>query len=207
MKCMENLIRVKEDYNHTIIIEKSEFICYLRKTLDEDAAKEFISEIRKEHYNATHVCTAYLISGDIQKTNDDGEPGGTAGMPMLTTLKNMNMIDICACVVRYFGGIKLGAGGLIRAYSNAVSEAINHAPKVVMKLFRFYEVTFPYNLINKMEYLLGNKTEILDRMYDLDVTFKFMCQEDDIEEDIKALTNGQHLSVLLEEKYIERDIE
>ncbi len=206
MKCMNNLIRIKEDYSHTIVIERSQFICYLRKTLDEDSAKDFIQEIRKKHYDATHVCTAYLISNNIQKSNDDGEPSGTAGIPMLTTLKNMNMIDICACVVRYFGGIKLGAGGLIRAYSNSVSEAINNAPKVIMKKFKFYEVTFPYNLINKMEYLLNNKTEIIDRIYDIDVTFKFICEDDLIEEDIKMLTNGQHLALLNEEKYIEREI-
>ena len=206
MKCMNNLIRIKEDYSHTVVIERSQFICYLRKTLDEDSAKEFIQEIRKKHYDATHVCTAYLISKNIQKSNDDGEPSGTAGIPMLTTLKNMNMIDICACVVRYFGGIKLGAGGLIRAYSNSVSEAINNAPKVIMKKFKFYEVTFPYNLINKMEYLLNNKTEIIDRIYDIDVTFKFICEDDLIEEDIKMLTNGQHLALLNEEKYIEREI-
>lgn len=206
MKCMNNLIRIKEDYSHTIVIERSQFICYLRKTLDEDSAKDFIQEIRKKHYDATHVCTAYLISNNIQKSNDDGEPSGTAGIPILTTLKNMNMIDICACVVRYFGGIKLGAGGLIRAYSNSVSEAINNAPKVIMKKFKFYEVTFPYNLINKMEYLLNNKTEIIDRIYDIDVTFKFICEDDLIEEDIKMLTNGQHLALLNEEKYIEREI-
>ena len=206
MKCMNNLIRIKEDYSHTIVIERSQFICYLRKTLDEDSAKDFIQEIRKKHYDATHVCTAYLISKNIQKSNDDGEPSGTAGIPMLTTLKNMNMIDICACVVRYFGGIKLGAGGLIRAYSNSVSEAINNAPMVIMKKFKFYEVTFPYNLINKMEYLLNNKTEIIDRIYDIDVTFKFICEDDLIEEDIKMLTNGQHLALLNEEKYIEREI-
>ena len=206
MKCMNNLIRIKEYYSHTVVIERSQFICYLRKTLDEDSAKDFIQEIRKKHYDATHVCTAYLISNNIQKSNDDGEPSGTAGIPMLTTLKNMNMIDICACVVRYFGGIKLGAGGLIRAYSNSVSEAINNAPKVIMKKFKFYEVTFPYNLINKMEYLLNNKTEIIDRIYDIDVTFKFICEDDLIEEDIKMLTNGQHLALLNEEKYIEREI-
>ncbi|NLC96956.1 MAG: YigZ family protein [Erysipelotrichaceae bacterium] len=203
---MSNPIRIKEDFNHTIIIEKSKFICYIRKTLDEDSAKTFINEIRKKHYNATHVCTAYVIGNDIQKSNDDNEPSGTAGIPMLTTIKNMNVVDVCVCVVRYFGGIKLGAGGLVRAYSNSVSETINLAPKVKMENYRFYEISFPYNLINKIEYLLSNNTVILDRNYDLDVTFKFRCLDDSIEKDIQMLTNGQYLAKFIEEKEIEINI-
>ena len=125
---------------------------------------------------------------------------------MLTTIKNMNVVDVCVCVVRYFGGIKLGAGGLVRAYSNSVSETINLAPKVKMENYRFYEISFPYNLINKIEYLLSNNTVILDRNYDLDVTFKFRCLDDSIEKDIQMLTNGQYLAKFIEEKEIEINI-
>ncbi len=206
MKVMNNLIRIKEDSINTILIERSEFITYLRKCLDEQSAKDFISEIKKKHYDATHVCSAYVIGENIQKSNDDGEPSGTAGLPMLTTIKNMDVTDVCACVVRYFGGVKLGAGGLIRAYSNSVSEAINNAKKVIMTNYYFYEVSVPYGLINKMEYLLNNKTSILDRIYDLEVTFVFRCLDKSIEEDIQMLTNGQFLAKFIEEKLIEVDL-
>src|SRR5690606_36119864 len=110
---------VKQAGSHEIIIQKSRFIGYVERVNTENEANEFIQKIKKQHYNATHNCSAYII-GDhdqIQKANDDGEPSGTAGIPMLEVLKRLNLKNTAVVVTRYFGGIKLGAGGLIRAYS------------------------------------------------------------------------------------------
>ena len=103
-------------------IKKSRFICQVKRVTTEEEAREFIAQIKKEHYKATHNCSAFILGerSTIKRTSDDGEPSGTAGVPMLNVLEQHDLTDICVVVTRYFGGIKLGAGGLIRAYGGAV---------------------------------------------------------------------------------------
>src|SRR5690625_617238 len=117
---------VKKSGSTQLMIQKSRFIGYIKRVETEEAAQEFINSIKKKHYDATHNCSAYIIGehDQIQKANDDGEPSGTAGVPMLEVLKKQNLKDTAVIVTRYFGGIKLGAGGLIRAYGSTTSEAI-----------------------------------------------------------------------------------
>ena len=109
-----------------LVIQKSRFIGYIKRVETEEAAQKFIDTIKKKHYDATHNCSAYIIGehDQIQKANDDGEPSGTAGVPILEVLKKQNLKDTAVVVTRYFGGIKLGAGGLIRAYGSTTSKAI-----------------------------------------------------------------------------------
>ena len=109
-----------------IVIKGSRFICSLKRVHSEDEAKAFIQAVKKEHWKATHNCSAYLIGdqNEIQRAHDDGEPSGTAGVPMLEVLKKNDLRYVAAVVTRYFGGTKLGAGGLIRAYSRSVSTAL-----------------------------------------------------------------------------------
>ncbi len=115
------------------VIEKSKFIATSRHVCGEEEAKAFIAEIKKTYYDATHNCYAYIADnlGNFLRFSDDGEPQGTAGMPMLEAIKNNDIYEICVVVTRYFGGIKLGAGGLVRAYSGAVAENLNAAKKVL----------------------------------------------------------------------------
>ncbi|KRV51285.1 IMPACT family protein [Wenjunlia vitaminophila] len=112
---------------HEIEVRKSRFVCALARASDEGQAQAFVREVRKRHWNATHNCSAYVVgtSGQVQRSNDDGEPGGTAGVPMLEVLLRRGLTDTVAVVTRYFGGVKLGAGGLIRAYGSAVSAALD----------------------------------------------------------------------------------
>ncbi|MFL1381706.1 MULTISPECIES: YigZ family protein [unclassified Nocardiopsis] len=118
---------IRSDGEHELEIKRSRFLCALARVADEEAAREFIARRRKEHWNATHNCTAYVLGedGGVQRSSDDGEPAGTAGVPMLEVLRHRGMTDTVAVVTRYYGGVKLGAGGLIRAYGNAVSAAID----------------------------------------------------------------------------------
>ncbi|MER2141095.1 MAG: YigZ family protein, partial [Priestia megaterium] len=118
---------VKQEGSHEITIQKSRFICHMKRVTTEEEAQQFIQDIKKQHWNATHNCSAYLIGerDQFQKANDDGEPSGTAGVPMLEVLKKRGLKDTVVVVTRYFGGIKLGAGGLVRAYGKSVSEALN----------------------------------------------------------------------------------
>ncbi len=118
---------IRRGGEHQIDIKKSRFICALARVADEDEARAFIAERRRLHWNATHNCTAYVLGedGGVQRSSDDGEPAGTAGVPMLEVLRHRGLTDTVAVVTRYFGGIKLGAGGLIRAYGSAVSAAVD----------------------------------------------------------------------------------
>jgi uncharacterized YigZ family protein len=120
---------VKGETQNEIIIEKSRFICSVKRVNGEDDAKAFVSSIKEKYPDATHNCYAYIAdeNGFYIKFSDDGEPQGTAGMPMLEVLKNRKLYKVAVVVTRYFGGIKLGAGGLVRAYSESVCEGLNSA--------------------------------------------------------------------------------
>lgn len=135
-----SLLTIQKDFRHEIIIEKSRFICTLKKVSSEEQALENLKEIKKEFNDANHNCPAYLIgeNGEFQRSSDDGEPSGTAGIPMLEVLRKRHLHNVLAVVTRYFGGIKLGAGGLIRAYGKSVSEAIDAAGIAEKQLFSFY---------------------------------------------------------------------
>lgn len=116
-------------------IKKSRFICHVERANSDEAARAFIAEMKKRYWDANHNCSAYVIGdrGDIQRTSDDGEPSGTAGVPMLNVLLKRELTDTVVVVTRYFGGVKLGAGGLIRAYGQSVSAAIDEVGVVVRK--------------------------------------------------------------------------
>lgn len=140
-------------------IKKSKFISHIKRVNTEDEAREFIQQIKKKYFDATHNCSAWILgeSGDKQKSNDDGEPGGTAGNPILESIKKNNLTNVCLAVTRYFGGIKLGAGGLIRAYSHSATLAISSAELIEMKTFQKISVTIEYNFLATVENYLRNK--------------------------------------------------
>ena len=126
---------IKEDGQVQEEIKKSRFICHAKRIYSEEEARAFITAIKKEHYKATHNCSAFIIGerSEIKRTSDDGEPSGTAGVPMLGVLENHNLTNVCVVVTRYFGGIKLGAGGLIRAYAGSVALAVKKIGIVEIK--------------------------------------------------------------------------
>ncbi|MBM7631289.1 YigZ family protein [Geomicrobium sediminis] len=155
-------------------IQKSRFITHMKRVTTENEAKEFIETIKKEHWNATHNCSAYVIgeNDEVQKANDDGEPSGTAGVPMLNVLLKQKLKDTVVVVTRYFGGIKLGAGGLIRAYGSSVSVGIEEIGAVERSLMQHYEVTCSYELLGKIENELRQSTyTLIDINYAENVTF------------------------------------
>ena len=126
---------IKEDGQVQEEIKKSRFICHVKRVYSEEEARNFITAIKKEHYKATHNCSAFIVGerSEIKRTNDDGEPSGTAGVPMLGVLENHNLTNVCVLVTRYFGGIKLGAGGLIRAYAGSVALAVKEIGIIEIK--------------------------------------------------------------------------
>ncbi len=181
--------KLYEDCIHTIEIKKSKFITYLHRCESEDEAREYIRSIKKEHPQANHHCSAMIIQ-DIMRSNDDGEPSQTAGHPMLDCLMHHHMQNIVAVVVRYFGGIKLGTGGLVRAYSSSVQEALQHATLTESVEFTEYEISFPYDLIGKVDhYLRSHQIEITFTDYNENVLYHILVLED-ITKDLQELSNG-----------------
>lgn len=186
-----------ENGQHEIEIKKSRFICTLRRVESEDAARDFIQEIKKEHWKATHNCSAYLLGerSEIQRSSDDGEPSGTAGVPMLEVLKKNELINVAAVVTRYFGGTKLGAGGLIRAYSHAVSEALTAIGIVQGQLQQELLITISYPLLGKLQNFLElQELTIADTAFTEQVVVTVMVKEAQLttyQEMITDLLSGQ----------------
>lgn len=201
------MYRVKEESNHTIIIDKSKFICYVNRVFSEKEAKEYLMQIKKLHPNATHHCYAFLIGehDEIQRSNDNGEPSGTAGVPILECLRKNDMNDTIAIVVRYFGGIKLGAGGLIRAYSKSTSEALKHAV-ITQKCDTFrFQITFDYSFIGQLDYYNSqNNIIVLDKQYEEKVTY-ILRSTNDFTKDIEELSNGTFPLELITKEIVEID--
>ena len=148
-----------EIFNAAYEVNKSKFLAHVKHVETEEAAREFILMIRKKYFDATHNCSAWVLGerGDKQKSNDDGEPGGTAGNPILETIKKNELTNCAVVVTRYFGGIKLGAGGLIRAYSHTAALGITSSKVVQMTLFEKISLTLEYNFLATVENYLRNK--------------------------------------------------
>lgn len=148
------------DFRHELEIKRSRFITVLRRATDEESARELVTGLRREFHDARHHCSAFILGPDrdVQRSNDDGEPSGTAGIPMMeallkreTTPAVADLSDVSAVVVRYFGGILLGAGGLVRAYSESVASALAHAPLVLRRRLRICEVSVPHEAAGRLE--------------------------------------------------------
>ena len=140
-------------------VNKSKFMAHVKHAESEEAARDFVLTIRKKYFDATHNCSAWVLGerGDKQKSNDDGEPGGTAGNPILEAIKKNGLTNCAVVVTRYFGGIKLGAGGLIRAYSHTAALGLAAARQVQMTTFRKISLTLEYNFLATVENYLRNK--------------------------------------------------
>ncbi|MGL5382872.1 MAG: YigZ family protein [Culicoidibacterales bacterium] len=149
-----NYLGIQNTDHFEIQIEKSRFICYFSPVTSPELAQNFIDTIKKKHWDATHNCSAYIIGErqQFQKASDDGEPNGTAGVPMLEVLKKRNLTNIVVVVTRYFGGIKLGAGGLVRAYTQSVASALNHQAILIEKIPQLkIQFMLPFDLAFKVE--------------------------------------------------------
>lgn len=193
---MQNYITIKNQHTYEEIISKSRFITYLFVVNDEAEAKQRIQEIKAKHKDANHNCSAYTIGDQhqIQKANDDGEPSGTAGVPMLEALKKNDVHNVVAIVTRYFGGIKLGTGGLIRAYQGGVSSAIQSIGKVEIKNALKYNVTMSYENTGKFEHSIASKPfVVLDTIYTDKVSYIIQLVTEDkesFEEFVTESTQG-----------------
>lgn len=208
----ETYYTISQDGQNQIEIKKSKFICHLFRIDNEEQAREYINQIKKEHYKANHNCSAYLLGEnfEIQRSSDDGEPSGTAGVPILEVLKKNELQNTLAIVTRYFGGIKLGAGGLIRAYSTSVSEALDKIGIVEGKLQQILAITISYPQLGKLQnYLENEQITIQEINYLENITVKVAIDIKEIEIFIASiidLFNNQVTITPLEKAYVENHV-
>lgn len=177
--------------------KKSIFIGYVKRCESEEDAKEYVGKIKNKHKDARHNCYAYVIGENmgIQRYSDDGEPQGTAGIPIIDVIKKKNLTNVAVVVTRYFGGVLLGAGGLVRAYTKAASEAINTGEVVAKVLGRAIKLKISYDLLGKMQYFCStNNFYIEDTQYSDNVEVELYIEEEKLEgfkQKVVEATNGK----------------
>jgi len=196
---------IKQNITVTQVIDKSEFIGILIRITDENDARQQLAQLRKQHSQATHVCYALITEQQtIQRSSDDGEPARTAGIPILEVLKKYDLNNILAVVVRYFGGIKLGAGGLIRAYSGTTAIACSQVQLATPKLVNRYLLEVPYPLNDKISNLLTElDVSIVSIEYQLNVRYIYLKDYPDLVSMILELSSGQVMPQKLDQIMIE----
>ena len=197
-------MRICNQYMMEKEIRRSRFICLLADAPSEEEARLFIKDVQKQYRDATHVCTAYVLGehNETVRSSDNGEPAGTAGMPMAEALKNSGLTNVCACVVRYFGGIKLGTGGLVRAYGGIVKEACEACPKAIETKVYLYTVTYDYALQGSLETALRQRHTIREIQYDDKVHALVASRNDHLQEETDALSHGQAECTFLHEETV-----
>lgn len=163
------MLTIKNNVQNEMVINKSRFIGYLIKVNDKESIENELNRIKEKYKDATHVCYAYVLD-NVKRFSDDNEPSGTAGMPILNVLESNNLTHVLGVVVRYFGGIKLGAGGLVRAYSNCCSMCVNESEIVELVEGMLVSVTFAYNQINLIENLFKSAV-IINKKFDRNISF------------------------------------
>ncbi len=194
------MFTIDNDITNEIIIKNSKFICIIHKIYNIDDIDLYLKTVKDLYKDATHYCYAYIIN-DIKKFNDDGEPNGTAGSPIIQVLEKNNLNYVICIVIRYFGGIKLGAGGLIRAYSKSVVECLKLSN--IKELIKGYnvDIIFNYNYINTVNYLL-KECNILNKEFNDNITYNL-----NIDSNLyNQLKNDSNIKVMINKEIkIEKD--
>ena len=185
-----------------LVEKKSRFIATVRPVSTEEEAVAFIDEMKKKYYDARHNCSAFVIGskGELTRSSDDGEPSGTAGRPMLEVLTGSGIRNVAVVVTRYFGGVLLGTGGLVRAYSGAVKMALEQCETITRRFGVQLMIRTDYNGVGKIQYLLGSRNVIIqDSVYAADVEMTVLVPIEEYEKLCKELVEATNGRVGLEE--------
>lgn len=199
---------VKEFNSDEYIVKRSRFIGYARPVTTVQEANDFIAEIKSKHWDATHNVYAYILrEGGIKRYSDDGEPQGTAGVPVLDVLEKEKLVDTCVVVTRYFGGILLGGGGLVRAYSHSAKIGVDSAKIITMAHCLDVKAECDYTFYGKLNsFLAGEAVVILDTQFTDNVKLIFRMKSDNlnnIQSKITDLSNGKLELTVISEKFCE----
>ena len=193
---------IDSDVTNEYVINKSKFITKLYYVDNVEEVASVLNKVKSEYSLANHYCYAYIIN-NISKSSDDKEPSGTAGIPILNVLLKNNINNILCIVVRYFGGIKLGAGGLTRAYTQAVAEALKEANIVEKHLIDVYDVSIDYSFTKKFEHLLKvNDIDCLNKEYNEQVTYRLYIDDLSFFDTIQDLTSNRYSKEFIKKEYV-----
>ncbi len=184
---------IKNNVTYEYIIKKSKFICQIYRIDNMNNINHILNQLKIEYKNANHICFAYIIN-NLEKCSDDKEPSGTAGIPILNVLKQNNLNNILAIVIRYFGGIKLGASGLVRAYSKSVIEALKLTTTIELEEGYLIELEFDYNNLKLIDYVLNNKN-IITKKYSNNIIYTFYLNKEELNFIPKLEKMAIHLSI------------
>lgn len=190
-----------KDYCSTIIINKSKFICELIYINNENEIIKRLNTIKNKYKDATHYCYAYICD-NVKRFNDDGEPGGTAGMPILNVLENNNLNHVLCVVIRYFGGIKLGAGGLVRAYTKAVTTCLENTTILELKKGKIIKIEFLYDKIKNIDSII--KENILSKSFDNNIIYEFAIADENLKTTLEILNKLVINIEILNDIYIKK---
>lgn len=194
---------IREITTYKWVIKKSEFICTLIPCNDPNDIDTIIHQYQDKYHDATHNCIAYIV-GNQKKANDNGEPSGTAGLPMLDVIEKNELTNIIAIVTRYFGGIKLGAGGLTRAYRQSVADALKEADIVEKFSVPLYKITIDYSFTKKFDHLLKvHKIKCINIEYLERVSYTCYLEDESFFSIVQDLTNNTYSKEYLRNDYIE----
>ncbi len=185
---------INKNIDNTIIIKKSKFITKLYKINSIKEVNGIINDLKSEYKDSTHICYAYILNS-IEKCVDDGEPSGTAGLPILNVLKHNNLNYILAIVIRYFGGIKLGAGGLVRAYSNSITDTLKLCDIVELIEGLNIEISFNYDDVKYIDNILKH-IEIINKKYNDNIIYNINISKESYE-NIKDILNDKCIDVII----------
>lgn len=199
---MQNYKTIAKTGSHEKDIKKSRFIAHIAQTFSEAEANEFIKKIREQESGATHNCTAFIVLENvkIERMSDDGEPSGTAGSPILNVLQQQDLQNVTVVVTRYFGGIKLGAGGLIRAYSSTTAEAVKEIGLVENRIQQGYELTIPYHMFDKFDnYARKEKINLENKQFTSDVQCEIYLDVTNAEESVQNIKDLFQNQIVIKE--------
>ena len=181
-------------------VKRSKFICFLFRVDSIDCVNDYLSDLSSKYSDSTHICYAYIIDG-VARFSDDGEPSGTAGMPILNVLLNKKLNHILCCVVRYFGGIKLGAGGLVRAYTNSSVLCINESIFINLIKGKLYSISFDYENTKLIDNIVGSY--VFEKSYNEKVVYKIRVIDDGIIDEVSKFSKVDFIG----DCYIEKELD
>ena len=199
---MQNYKTIAKTGSHEKDIKKSRFIAHIAQTFSEDEANAFIQKIREQESGATHNCTAFIVMENvkIERMSYDGEPSGTAGSPILNVLQQQDLQNVTVVVTRYFGGIKLGAGGLIRAYSSTTAEAVKEIGLVENRIQQGFDLTIPYHMFDKFDnYARNEQITLENKQFTADVKCEIYLDLDNVKADIQNIKDLFQNQIIIKE--------
>jgi uncharacterized YigZ family protein len=196
---------IRENVTEQQSIQHSEFIGMLIRVTSEQEVKDHLTGIRKAHPQATHICYAYILNQQmVQRYSDDGEPARTAGIPILELMKKHTFDNMLAVVIRYYGGVKLGTGGLIRAYSGTISLCINKAQILSLQTVNYYQLSVPYHLNSLVAHLIiQHNITVLETTYHLSVDYQILGNQEVFFNKLSEISSGQIVPILIGQTTVE----